>query len=102
MFLKYRQIFFSGIEFRPVFFFLLGVMTVQNILNFIGLITGMAGAYLMYHFTPKANSRTFIYTRTEQEVITKKDVYKNKVVRFGMLLLFVGFLLQVVALLIRK
>lgn len=70
-------------------------MTVQNIFNAAGMVLGMAGAYLMYHFTPKADSRTFMY-RDEEEVmqVMKKDRFNNKMVRYGMLLLFVAFLFQ--------
>jgi hypothetical protein len=75
-------------------------MTIQNIFNLIGLITGMVGAYLMYHFTPKISSGTFLYQEAELREHKKKDAYKNKVVRFGMFLLFIGFLFQGVALLI--
>ncbi len=77
-------------------------MTVQNILNFIGLAISMSGAYLMYHFTPKINSGTFVYYEAEQRERQKKDVYKNKMVRLGMFLLFIGFMLQAVALLLAK
>jgi len=75
-------------------------MPVQNILNLIGLITGMTGAYLMYHFTPKISSGAFLYQEAELKEHKKRDAYKNKVVRFGMFLLFIGFLFQGVALLI--
>jgi fumarate reductase subunit C len=94
----FRTVAYTKYNFSSIF----GAMTIQNILNLIGLVAGMTGAYLMYHFTPKANSRTIIYTRAEQDIIVKRDAYKNKMVRKGMLLLFIGFLLQVVALLLSK
>ncbi len=77
-------------------------MTIQNILNLIGLVAGMTGAYLMYHFTPKISSGTFLYQEAEAREHKKRDAYKNKMVRNGMLLLFIGFLLQLVALLLSK
>jgi uncharacterized membrane-anchored protein YhcB (DUF1043 family) len=77
-------------------------MTTQNILNLIGLIVGMIGAYLMYHFTPKADSATWLYQDKELEELKKRDAYKNKMVRFGMLLLSIGFVFQLTALLLQK
>jgi hypothetical protein len=73
-------------------------MTTQNIFNLIGLVTGMSGAYLMYHFTPKISSGTFLYQEAELREKEKKDAYKNKMVRNGMLLLFIGFIFQLIAL----
>ena len=75
-------------------------MTTQNVLNLIGLTLGMAGAYLMYNFTPKISSGTFLYQEAELREKEKKDANKNKMVRNGMLLLFIGFIFQTVALLI--
>lgn len=65
----------------------------------MGLAAGMVGAFLMYHFTPKADSGTWLYQEAELKERKKKDAYKNKMVRNGMLLLFVGFLFQLSALL---
>lgn len=75
-------------------------MNTQNILNLIGLVINMAGAYLMFHFTPKVESRLFIYTEEEHNQKHKKDVYKNQMIRLGMLLLFLGFLFQFATLII--
>ncbi len=73
-------------------------MTLQNILNVTGLVIGMAGSYLMYHFSSKVDSGTWLYQREELEELKKKDAYKNKMVRFGMLLLAIGFIFQLAAL----
>lgn len=75
-------------------------MTTQNILNLIGLIINMAGAYMMYHYTSKIDSRLFMYTDEEYIKLHKKDLHKNKMVRLGMLLLFIGFIFQFAILLI--
>ncbi len=72
-------------------------MTIQNILNAVGLLTGMAGAYLMFYFSPKVDSGTWLYSALEADKMRKRDKYKNNMVRNGMLLLFAGFLLQLVA-----
>jgi hypothetical protein len=73
-------------------------MTIQNIFNTSGLIINMAGAYMMFHFTPKIESRLFMYTEEEHRKMQQKDLLKNKMVRLGMLLLFIGFILQFAAL----
>jgi len=75
-------------------------MSKQNIFNLIALAINMAGAYMMYHYTPKISSQLFLYTDAETESKRKRDAYKNKMVRIGMLLLFIGFLLQSIALFI--
>lgn len=72
-------------------------MTAQNILNAAGLLTGMTGAYIMFYFSPKVDSGTWLYPDSEAHNMRKKDRYKNNMVRNGMLLLFAGFLLQIVA-----
>lgn len=40
-----------------------------------------------------------MYTHTEKEQMRNEDICKNKMVRLGMMLLFIGFLLQLAALL---
>ena len=75
-------------------------MTAQDILNVAGLITGMTGAYTMFYFSPKVDSGTWLYLQAEADKIKRRDKRKNKMMRNGMLLLFAGFLLQLIALLI--
>lgn len=75
-------------------------MTKQNIFNFLGLIINMAGAYIMYHYTPKIDSRFFMYSDEEYNNMYTKDLHKNKMVRRGMFLLFIGFIIQFVAVII--
>lgn len=72
-------------------------MTTQNIFNLAGLIINMAGAYLMYRNAPPVNSQTHLYQLKELQEMAKRDKQKNKMSRNGMLLLFIGFLLQLVA-----
>ncbi len=72
-------------------------MNLQNIFNLSGLVINMAGAYLMYRNAPPVNSKTFLYQDKELQELAKRDKRKNKMSRNGMLLLFVGFLLQLVA-----
>jgi hypothetical protein len=73
-------------------------MTLQNILNLVALFINMIGAFMMYHYTPKISSGIFLYQEEQLLEKQKKDAYKNNMVRLGMLLLFIGFLFQLVAL----
>jgi hypothetical protein len=75
-------------------------MIAQNILNLTGLIVNIVGAYLMYRNAPPVNSQTFLYRDEEMKEKIKKDKHKNKMSRYGMFLLFIGFFLQFIALLI--
>ena len=75
-------------------------MTAQNILNVSGLVTGMAGSFIMYHFSSKVSSQVVLFRREEAQQLHKKDVFKNKMIRSGMLLLFIGFAFQLAALLL--
>ena len=75
-------------------------MSTQNIFNLVGLIVNMIGAYMMYHYTPKVSSQLVMFTREEAAAFRKKDLYRNKMIRFGMLLLFIGFVFQFAALLL--
>jgi len=73
-------------------------MTTQNIFNLSGLVINMAGAYLMYRNAPPVNSQTYLYQAKELQEMAKRDKHKNTMSRYGMLLLFVGFLFQFIAL----
>lgn len=74
-------------------------MTHQTLLNLAGLIINMAGSYLMFSNSSKVQSGIYIYTDTELTELRKKDKRKNNLIRLGMLLLFVGFTFQFIALL---
>ena len=71
--------------------------TYIDIINLLALIISVIGSYLMYHFSPKVDSHTYLHSNEDLESIQKTDAYKNKIVRFGMLLLVVGFILQAFA-----
>lgn len=74
-------------------------MTIQNIFNLAGLVINMIGAYVMYHYSPKVSSQLMLALKAEAEQMRKKDLHKNKMIRSGMLLLFIGFLFQFAAML---
>jgi hypothetical protein len=51
----------------------------------------------MYRNAPPVNSQTFLYRDEEMKEKIKKDIHKNKMSRYGMFLLFIGFFLQLIA-----
>jgi hypothetical protein len=72
-------------------------MNLQNVFNLTGLVINMVGAYLMYRNAPPVNSQTHLYRASELQQMAKKDNQKNKMSRYGMLILFIGFLFQFIA-----
>lgn len=75
-------------------------MNLSFAINILSVCLNMTGTLLMFWNTPKVNSGTYIYDHEELIEIHKQDERKNKFTRFGMLLLFGGFLLQLVALIL--
>lgn len=73
-------------------------MDFANSINIIGLCFDILGASLMFYYTPKIDFNTYLYNKSEQESIKSKAQTKNRMIRFGMLLLAVGFCLQALAL----
>ncbi|MES3017444.1 MAG: hypothetical protein V4721_06685 [Bacteroidota bacterium] len=71
---------------------------IQSILNGIGLCIGIAGTFIMYFFTPKEDSSTYLYTDDEMEEMRQRDKSNSTKVRFGMFLLLISFLFQLAAL----
>lgn len=69
-----------------------------KILNIIGLLLGMIGSFLMFINTPKISFRTIVYQKAERPIIEAKEKLMNQKLRAGMILLFIGFLLQLIAL----
>jgi hypothetical protein len=51
----------------------------------------------MFYFSPVVNSQTYLYLNSELTAIRKRDERKNKMVKRGMFLLFIGFILQAIA-----
>jgi hypothetical protein len=71
--------------------------TIIDFINLIALFIGIIGSYLMFYFSPVVNSQTYLYQKSELAEIKKRDMRKNKMVRRGMFLLFIGFILQAIA-----
>ena len=73
-------------------------MDFANIINIIGLCFDVLGASLMFYFTPKIDFKTYLYINSEVPKINAKAKFKNNMIRFGLLLLVIGFCLQALAL----
>ena len=69
-------------------------------MNIIGLVLSILGSFFMFYFSSKVESRIFLYQQEENKARHKKDLKKNRMIRFGMLLLLVGFLFQLCAILL--
>lgn len=72
--------------------------SIPDTINLLAMVVSIAGSFLMFYYTPLVNSQLYIYKRAEMEDIRKRDSKKNKLQRVGMFLLFIGFLLQAIAL----
>lgn len=77
-------------------------MQSTTFLNLIGLILNMGGAFLVFAGTPPVKSKVYLYYKAEQNAIDKKDRVLNQRVRYGMFIMFCGFLAQIIALLINQ
>lgn len=71
--------------------------TIIDIINLLALFIGIIGSYIMFYFSPVVNSQTYIYQREESKRIQKRDDHKNKMLRRGMFLLLISFLLQAIS-----
>jgi len=58
----------------------------------------IAGAFIMFLNTPKLNSRLYIGQSSEYKAMEKADKRRNQMMRLGIGLLVIGFLLQILAL----
>lgn len=72
--------------------------TIIDLINLLALFIGIIGSYMMFYFSPVVNSQTYIYQNSELSEIKKRDDRKNKMMRRGMFLLFIAFILQAIAL----
>lgn len=72
-------------------------MNVYKVLNIIGLMISMLGTFLIFYYSSKVESRVFLYTIEELKIKHLKDIFKNKMMHFGMKMLFTGFCLQLIS-----
>ncbi len=75
-------------------------MNIADFLNIFGLIFNISGAFLMFYFTPKVSFTTYLYDRSEHPKLKHSASRKNNLIRLGVFLLFAGFVLQFIALII--
>lgn len=67
-----------------------------KILNLVGLILNFSGAFIMWRFTPPAFRNAMIYA--DDKVL--EDFKNQKRVRRGLFIMAVGFILQLIAIII--
>lgn len=72
--------------------------TIINLFNLVGLALNIVGAFIMYWHTPKVNTQSVLYLKSEMEQIRKKDADKNKMIKTGLILIFSGIIFQIVPL----
>lgn len=65
--------------------------------NLLGLIAGFIGAAIMFYGTPKVLSGTFHGGHNKE-----RDKKGNRIIRIGMVLLTLGFLFQLIAMILTK
>lgn len=68
-----------------------------NVINLLALLLSITGTFMMFYYSPVINSQVFLYRKSELENIKKSDAYKNKMLRFGLILIFISCLLQAIA-----
>jgi len=71
-------------------------MLISTVLNVTGMTINMIGGFLMFYYTPPVKSQMMLFQKSEYEEMHRRDVFQNTMVRLGMLLLFLGFLLQLI------
>ena len=71
-------------------------------LNILSAILYLASGILLFMYTPKVDSRTIIYNKSERPAIKARDDRKNKMIKLAMFLLIAGFILQMVGMFIDR
>lgn len=72
-------------------------MITPDILNLTGLGFNILGTLMIFIYTPTVSGRVYVFNRSEQDKIDERTRRKNRAIRFGMLFLCIGILLQVAA-----
>lgn len=71
-------------------------MTLTSLLTNTGLILGIIGGLMIFFSSPKVSYATILYSREESKKLGKKANRKNNLAKFGALILFIAFLLQLI------
>lgn len=75
-------------------------MSIPFILNIIGLCLNTAAALLIFLNSPKVTFQVHLYNKVEEDILKKKAQLKNNLSRLGALLLFIGFAVQLTAIIL--
>jgi hypothetical protein len=70
--------------------------TTVDIINLFALLIGMAGSFIMFYYSPVIDF-TIQQSLGDGLKLKEKAEHKNKMVRRGMFLLFISFILQFTA-----
>lgn len=70
-------------------------------LSILGLCIDIIGAFLIYLNSPKVRFGTYLYNQEELTKLEKKAARMHHFTQLGALLLAVGFLLQIVAIILQ-
>ena len=71
-------------------------MSLTSLLTNTGLILGIIGALMIFFSSPKVSYSITIHKDEEYKNLSEKANHKNKLAKFGALILFIGFLFQLI------
>lgn len=72
-------------------------MDISTIINSIGLLLDIIGVLIIYKNSPIVKAGTYFYEREHVEKMKIDAAKKNKLVRKGTFILFIGFIIQLVS-----
>lgn len=72
-------------------------MNYSKWINIVGLILDIIGAMIMWKFTPAQQQQLFLSEKSEIPEIKKQDKVKDRFINWGMIILGLGFALQLIA-----
>lgn len=75
-------------------------MDLQQILNAIGLTAGIVGAFIVFINSPKVESFIMLHSDEEINRLIEEDKRKNQHANYGVFLIGIGFVFQLIAVLI--
>lgn len=72
-------------------------LSLTDLLNLLALLLNGLGSFFLYYYGQKVNSQTILYMKSEMPKIKERDAFRNKMIQRGMLLLFLGMILQAIS-----
>ncbi len=65
-------------------------------IRILSLSLGFIGAGLVFLYSPMVNSQTYTFNESEEEKMKKADKKKRQRAKFGMLLISISFLIELI------